>query len=159
MRKSQKNFLIGCGFAILALFVALVIIPTQVQTTKNVIDFQPTFFPYFSCYLIAGLSIYLAVSSLRKDHELIKDLLPNVKQLFNRESVKTARNVVIVFLLFWIYYFLFVTVGFILSTVLVLPVFMFLMGWRRPVVALLTTAVVIIALYYFFNEIMLLRLP
>lgn len=159
MRKTQKNFLIGCGFALLGLFTALVIVPAQVKTTKNIMDFQPTFFPNFSCYLIVGLSLLLIVRNLWKDKKLLSDLIPNLRASISTEAFVSARNIVIALLMFCVYYFLFQTIGFICSTVIILPALFFFMGWRKPLPAAIITALVIAVLYVFFNYVMLLKLP
>ena len=159
MRKTQRDFLIGCGFLLLAAVIAI-LVPFQVRTTKNNLDFQPTFFPYFSCVLVAAMALILMISNIVKEKAgLFKDLIPNFKSSFSKETLTTAKNVILVFALCIIYYVLFNLIGFIIATAIMLPVLMLVMGWRKPIPMIIATALTIVLLYLFFAKVMLVRLP
>jgi len=159
MRWTQKNFLLGCVFLAVSLIFIFILIPAQVSTTANVIDFQPTFFPYFSCIVMAFLAVIMMVANLFKDRMLFKDLLENIKNGLTKENQKIAFNVMLIFVLFCLYLLLFNWLGFVISTAVVLPVMMHVMGWRKPIVTGIITILVIVGLYVFFAQVMMVRLP
>ncbi len=157
MKKGFKETYTGGILLLFSLVMYFIIIPTNIKS-YTVYGLPPSFFPKFVSALLAVFSLLLFISGLREGgrevfskHEIIEHL--------RSINTRVLRNIGMVFGIFILYLIGLGTIGFLIST----PIIIILLGlafrWKRYVIlvtlALITTAV----LYVIFAKVLGSPLP
>ena len=160
MSKESKDFILASILILLSSIVLVVIIPREIKIPNYSAGVSPRQLPTISCWIVIIMSIILAVTSYIKDNNCVKESFNNiVKLLSNPNYLQTVRNVVTVLSLSVIYYIGFNSIGFIITTIVVLPLLSIIFGYRKYLNLIIISVITISVLYFSFAYFMHIYLP
>ena len=128
----KANIVFAVLFVALSLFMIFIAIPSQISlsakwsTVDSGVDSRT--FPYIACVIMGSAALVQLISNVRKYIELKK-----ANQEIPGEKIVWANEIraILVFVLCVAYGILFDTVGYILATLIIPPIVLFVMGSRK----------------------------
>jgi len=163
MKSSARgDIFLGLGVIALALITNFVIIPAGVSLPPKVPfkALEPAFWPNIIIYVLAFLGLVLVVQGLlasRGERATARAVDSATTQAEAKRSYPGTTAIAIVLL--FVFNFLLNTVGFIIASVVLLPVFMWLMGERRYWLMVVIGVVLPFALHFFFRHVASVYVP
>lgn len=161
MSKNSKDLLLSLICIACSLIFLLLIIPAQIPLPKFASGgTTPRAIPSICCWLIMVMSAIIFVRALRNDRAcfalLAKELAATLRR---KESFKTFASVMLVFAVSCAYYIGFITLGFIITTLIVFPIYAVILGCHKPIPIVITDLILTFGVYYFFAIFMKCYLP
>ncbi len=157
---ARGDIFLGIGVIALALITNFVIIPAGVSLPPKVPfkALEPAFWPNIIVWVLAFLGLVLLVQGLlaNRRSQAQPDAATNSGEAGKTANVGTAAIAVA---LLFVFNFLLNTVGFIVASVLLLPVFMWLMGERRYWLMATIAILLPFALHFFFRHVASVYVP
>ncbi|MBN2860653.1 MAG: tripartite tricarboxylate transporter TctB family protein [Sphaerochaetaceae bacterium] len=157
MGKGFKEVYTGLVLLIFSVLMYFVIIPMNIKSYA-VYGLPPSFFPKVISAALALFSLLLLISGVREGG----------KELFGKEAIskhlrsinkKTVKNIAMIFGLFILYLIGLGTIGFLIST----PIIIFLLGlafrWKRYIILTILALVATAVLYVIFGIVLGSPLP
>ena len=147
-----KDFWSGLVFLVISLLLYFVIIPGEVEGEIQR-GLAPTFFPNFAAAWIGFFGIFLLTN------ELVSNRASSPSKESKMQLRQDLKGAVCAMVISIFYIIVCSIVGYLISTVLFLAVFCWILGerrWRMIVVATLATT---FGIYFLFGMVMRLRLP
>jgi len=159
---ARDDIFLGLGVIALALIANFVIIPAGVSLPPKVPfkALEPAFWPNIIIYVLAFLGLVLVVQGLlasRGERATVQAVDSSNTDTKAKSSYPGITAIAIALL--FVFNFLLNTVGFILASVVLLPVFMLLMGERRYWLIALIAVVLPFALHFFFRHVASVYVP
>lgn len=155
MKKIVRDMILNIVFIVFGIGIA-VMIPSQVPQTATNLAMGPGFFPTFAAalmILVNGLSLVMNYMHYAKD---------KAKGVKEELVQKTASNdqirVLIVLAIIAVYIFFMPIIGYIISTLLVVNILLFILKVRKWYHYVLVSAFTLV-IYYVFHNILYVMLP
>lgn len=161
MSKTSKNILISIICIICSVIFLMAIIPSQVPLPKfSSGGTTPRAIPKVCCVLTIVMSCMILWRSFFVEKgslgELKKELTASLK---DQKGWKTFAGVMALFAVSVCYYIGYCTAGFFLTTIVLFPVYAFVLGCKRIISIVITDVVLAFSIYYFFAVCMGCYLP
>jgi hypothetical protein len=150
----NKDILIG---SVLFLFGAMVVIliPSQIKNVGSV-AVGPRSFPYFISFLLMSCSLILIVQEVKKVRKERAE--GKVEQQSSSDDTKGLGIALLFYLTVVVYAFSMKWLGFLVSSVVFLPVMLYMLGVRKKLLYLILLPI-IAAVYYVFQVLLHVQLP
>jgi len=161
MSKNSKDLLISLICIVFALIFLIVIVPMQIPLPRfSSGGTTPRAIPKICCWLILAMSAMIIFRTVRSDKSCFAVMIKELKvSLGNKQGWRTFGYVMLVFVLSVIYYIGYSRVGFIITTLVMFPVYAYTLGCRKPVTILITDVVLAFGVHYFFAAFLSCYLP
>ena len=157
MKKGFKEVYTGLFLLLFSLAMYFIIIPMNIKSYA-VYGLPPTFFPKVISAALGIFSLLLLVFGLKESGKTAfsKEEIVNHYKSINKQTVK---NITTVFGLFVLYLIGLVTIGFLIST----PIIIILLGlafrWKRYVILVVLSLITTAVLYIIFSMVLGTPLP
>lgn len=161
MSKNSKDLVVAVVCMIFSICFFLFIIPAQIPLPKfSSGGTTPRAIPKTCCVLIIVMSLIIMLRVLRSDRHCFLVLYREMfRGLRCPDGWRTFGYVMMVFAVSVIYYIGYITAGFIITTLVLFPVYAFVLGCRKPLVMILTDVILTFGVYYSFAVFMNCYLP
>ncbi len=157
MKKGFKDIYTGLVLFAASLLMFFYVIPHHIKA-YTVYGLPPSFFPKVITVALGVFSFILIISGLRQGGKEAFSL-EAIKEHFRSIDGRPARNVLMIFGIAILYYIGLATIGFIIST----PIIIFLLGiafrWKRYVILILISGLTTTVLYLIFGVVLGSPLP
>ena len=149
----KRDLLAACSFIAISLLILFVAIPLGVQEPKKVkfVALSPSYYPRLVCYCLFLFGLLL----------LIKNVLATKKSVAQEEASTRLQPRLLLTLagILFFYYITLPTLGFVLSSTVVLFVLLLLAGDRNIVALFVIPLLLPIAVYWFFTKVANIPIP
>lgn len=160
MTKNSKDILIAFICLIIAAVFLIVIIPTQIPLPKfSSGGTTPRAIPKVCCWLVIVMAAIMLVRTYFNDRRCFHVFGQELTSSFRQRNKGTLLHVAGVYALSVAYYLGYQTAGFFLTTLIIFPIYAFVLGCRKIISILLTDLVLTFVVYYFFAIFMNCYLP
>ena len=161
MSKNSKDLLVSIVCILFSAIFMLVIIPLEIPLPRFASGgTTPRAIPKICCWVILAMSVMIMVRTLLNDKgcffTMVKELTSGLQ---SKKGWRTFGYVMLIFGLSVLYYIGYSNIGFIITTLLVFPMYAFALGCRKPVTILITDVVLAFGVYYFFAAFLSCYLP
>ena len=150
MTKTNQNMLIAVICIILSVIFLIFIIPAQIplpQFTSG--GTTPRAIPRVCCGLVIVMSLLILWRSLSVEKGKFGEMFAELTAAFkNTNEWKRLGGVMLLFAIAVCYYIGYGTVGFFITTLVVFPVFAFVLGCKKVVSIVITDLVLVFTVYY-----------
>ena len=161
MSKNSKDLLISLVCIVFATVFLFVVIPLQIPLPRfSSGGTTPRVIPRICCILILVMSALMLIRTMLNDRACFSVFAREFSiTIRNKRGWRTLGYVMLVFALSVIYYIGYISAGFIITTLIVFPMYAFVLGCRKPLAIIITDVVLTFGLYYSFAIFMSCYLP
>lgn len=161
MSKNSKDLLVALVCSLFSIFFLLIIIPAQIPLPKfSSGGTTPRAIPKTCCGIMITMSLIMAARTLINDRACFRVFAVEMKQsLADHRGWRNFAYVMLIFGLSVVYYIGYCTAGFILTTLVVFPLYAFALGCRKPAAVIVTDILLTFSVYYSFAVFMNCYLP
>ena len=175
MNSNKKRDLIaGIGFIAIAALIILIGIPYGVQEPKKIkfVALSPSYYPRLVCYCLLCIGALLVATRLFKifdndsaayhaviDHPVANHPVVNRPGQSSGTLTKQLVSLTIIAVILLFYYLSLESLGFIVSSSIVLLVLLLIAGERKPWAIALLPALLPVGIYWFFTHVANIPIP
>ncbi|MGE4353733.1 MAG: tripartite tricarboxylate transporter TctB family protein [Oscillospiraceae bacterium] len=161
MSKNSKDLLISITCIGFSLCFMLLAIPREIPLPKFVSGgTTPRAIPTICCWLILAMSALILTRTVMRDRRCFAVMAQELGiSLKNKQGWRTLGFVLLVFAMSVLYYIGFVKIGFFITTLMLFPVYAYVLGCRKPIALIVTDLALTFGVYYFFAVFMSCYLP
>ncbi|MGI6029207.1 MAG: tripartite tricarboxylate transporter TctB family protein [Candidatus Heteroscillospira sp.] len=152
MSKNSKDMLVSLVCIIFSIVFMLIVIPLEIPMPRfDSGGTTPRAIPKICCWVILTMSAIIAVRTFRNDKKCFSVMAKELSAaLQSKKGWHTFGYVMIIFALSVVYYIGYSNIGFIITTLVIFPIYAFALGCRKPVTILVTDLLLAFGVYYFF---------
>jgi hypothetical protein len=160
MSKESRDTIIAAVSIVISSIFIIWIVPREVVIPNYSAGVSPRLVPYISFLLIIFMSILLILSSYKKNRTCVKEALFGLhKAMAGENSLRNFRNVGAVLCISLLYYFGFIFIGFVVTSLVVLPLLTVVFGYKKYFLLSVISVCTVLLIYYSFAVFMQIYLP